>query len=198
MEIELIKNDLIELSDTKFISKYILEHIPYIFNNDWECYNDWRIELSKKLRIDPNDIFITGSAALGISLNPHKNFRKFNDNSDIDVSIIAPHYFEVAWHDLIYTNMATLSAKMQTALIDHRERLIYWGTIATDKILPLLSFGSAWEKIIQTYKELKPFENHNINFRIYKNMSAIRSYISISISKCRGILLEVPKNEKLS
>lgn len=198
MEIELIKNDLIALSDTKFISKYILEKIPFIFKDDWEFYNNWRIALSKKLRIDTNDIYITGSASLGISLNPHKSFKEFNEKSDIDISIIAPHYFEVAWHDLIYTNISTLPAKMLTALVDHRERLIYWGTIATDKILPLLSFGSAWEKIIQECNQYKPFQNHNINFRIYKDMLAVRNYISMSVSKCRSLLLEVPKNEKLS
>ena len=198
LDVEKIKKDLIDLSGTKFISKHILERIPYIFNNDADSYLNWRQNLSIQLKIDPHDIFITGSASLGISLNPNKNFKNFNQSSDIDISIIAPHYFEVAWHDLLFTNIKTLSDIMKTALEDHRQRLVFWGTIATDRILPLLSFGGEWNKIITKYKKIQPFANHDINFRIYKNMSAVRNYISLSVSKCKSLLLEVPKNEKLS
>ena len=29
-----------------------------------------------------------------------KNFKKFNDKSDIDVGIISNYYFDIAWHEL--------------------------------------------------------------------------------------------------
>ena len=198
IDIEKIKSDLIKLPNSKFVSKSILERVPYIFDENSDAYLDWRQSLSKKLKIDSHDIFITGSAALGISLNPNKNFKLFNQQSDIDISIIAPHYFDVAWHDLLYTNIKTLSSPMRTAIDDHRKRLIFWGTIATDKILPLLSFGGEWNKIITTYNKIPPFENHNINFRIYRNMTAVRNYLTISISQCKSLLMEAPKHEKLS
>ena len=122
------------------------------------------------MRIDARDIIITGSASLGFSLNPNKNFKSFDKKSDIDISIISHHYFDVAWHDLIHLSPAGISPKMKTALEDHRKRLIYWGTVATDKILPLLSFGGEWDRIIKTCQLPEPLVDHEINFRIYKDV----------------------------
>ena len=88
------------------------------------------------------DIIITGSACVGYSLNPRKNFRKFRETSDIDVGIISNYYFDIAWHELRNQKYYKLDNNMKNALEEHKNRLIYWGTIATDKILPLLSFGT--------------------------------------------------------
>lgn len=124
------------------------------------------------------------------SLNPNKKFKPFNEKSDIDVSIISQYYFEVAWHDLLYTSRNVIQPKMKEALDDHRQRLIYWGTVATDKILPLLSFGSQWDKIINESKVYPALEDRDINFRIYKDRLSIRNYLTTSISKLKSELLE--------
>lgn len=139
-DIELVKQELESSTTSIFITKWILEHTPYVFEDYETEYISWRHEIAEKLRIDARDIIITGSASLGFSLNPNKNFKSFDKKSDIDISIISHHYFDVAWHDLIHLSPAGISPKMKTALEDHRKRLIYWGTVATDKILPLLSF----------------------------------------------------------
>lgn len=187
--VDSIKQDLLSMPESTFISKKIFEPVPYIFKGNWDDYFSWKMDLSQKFNIDPSEIFITGSAALGVSLNPYKNFKLFDANSDIDISVVAPHYFEVAWHDLLYLNVERINEQMRVAIDDHRTRLIYWGTIATDKILPLLSFGMKWEKIIKDYKQTKYFQNHEIHFRIYKDMTAVRKYLSLSVSQCKAKLL---------
>ena len=144
------------------------------------------------MRIDARDIIITGSASLGFSLNPNKNFKSFDKKSDIDISIISHHYFDVAWHDLIHLSPAGISPKMKTALEDHRKRLIYWGTVATDKILPLLSFGGEWDRIIKTCQLPEPLVDHEINFRIYKDALSIRNYIRFLY---KGIIIKHNKTE---
>lgn len=153
-DIELVKQELESSTTSIFITKWILEHTPYVFEDYETEYISWRHEIAEKLRIDARDIIITGSASLGFSLNPNKNFKSFDKKSDIDISIISHHYFDVAWHDLIHLSPAGISPKMKTALEDHRKRLIYWGTVATDKILPLLSFGGEWDRIIKVCNEL--------------------------------------------
>lgn len=188
--IDQIKKELDCLPTSFFITKWIFEHTPYIFDAQESEYIRWREEVAKKLRIDPADILITGSASLGFSLSPHKNFKLFDAKSDVDVIIVSQHYFDVAWHDLLYTSRSIIQPKMKQALDDHRSRLIYWGTIATDKILPLLSFGTEWDNIIKKSRSNPMFENRNINFRIYKDKLAVRNYLSISVNDRKNALLE--------
>lgn len=189
-DVDLIKKELESLPTSFFITKWIFEQTPYIFDGQEIEYIRWREEIAEKIRVDPTDILITGSAALGFSLSPHKNFKRFNAKSDVDVSIVSHHYFNMAWHDLIFASRPVIQPKMRAALDDHRSRLIYWGTVATDKILPLLSFGSEWDKIIKQSRALPVFENHEINFRIYKDKLSIRNYLSISIDDRKAALLE--------
>lgn len=187
---DLIKKELERLSTSSFITKWIIEHTPYIFDGYEMEYIHWREEIASKLRIDPSDIMITGSASLGFSLNPYKNFKPFNEKSDIDVSIISHYYFDVAWHDLLYTSRLVISPQMKEALDDHRQRLIYWGTIATDKILPLLSFGVEWDNIIKESKMYPFLVDRDINFRIYKDKLSVRNYLATGTNKLKSKLLE--------
>jgi len=185
-----VKHELEMLPVSSFITKWILEHTPYIFDEQDFKYIQWRESLAGKLKIDTCEIVVTGSASLGFSLNPNKNFKAFDDKSDVDVSIISDYYFDVAWHDLLHLNRPNLPYKMKLALDDHRSRLIYWGTIATDKILPLLSFGQEWENIINESRTLPILEDRDINFRIYRDTKAIRDYLSLSVTERRNALLE--------
>ena len=189
-DIELIKNELQNTTTAFFITKWVLDHTPYIFDDNEMEYINWRHSMSEKLRIDAHDIIITGSASLGYSLNPNKYFKAFDEKSDIDISIISHYYFDIAWHDLIQVAPDRISIKMKNALDDHRKRLIYWGTIATDKILPLLSFGPTWERAIKSTPMPTQLQDHDINFRIYKDAASIRNYIANSINKCKLVLLE--------
>ena len=189
-EFETIKECMISEPVSTFITKWILESTPYVFKDKETEYIRWREFIADKLKIDPCNIYITGSAALGFSLNPTNSLRKFSARSDIDVSIVSSHFFDVAGYDLLHEKRSNLTPKMQNALDDHRNRLIYWGTIATDKILPLLSFGAGWDKIIQESRIYDFLENRDINFRIYKDTSAIRNYLIGSVNSCKNYLLE--------
>lgn len=74
-DIELVKQELESSTTSIFITKWILEHTPYVFEDYETEYISWRHEIAEKLRIDARDIIITGSASLGFSLNPNKNFK---------------------------------------------------------------------------------------------------------------------------
>lgn len=194
-----IQNDLLNLSADAFITKWFFDTTPRLFENKEMEFILWRDSIAEELKIDPSDIIITGSAGIGYSLNPNKGFKEFDDSSDIDVCIVSQHYFNIAWHELINVSPDRLGdTRMRTALNDHRQRLIYWGTIATDKILPLLSFAKSWNDIINASKKLPELEAHDINFRIYKDKLAIRRYLKISVEKAKTVLLEGKVNERLS
>ena len=189
-DIEAVKKDLETLKPTHFVTKWVMETTPYIFEENPMEYILWRENIAQQINTDPTDILISGSACLGFSLNPSKNFKLFDERSDIDVCIISPYYFDTAWRELLRLNPNNLRGKMRSALVDHRTRLIYWGTIATDRILPLLSFGPSWDKTTRESRSLKTLEDRDINFRIYKDRRSMREYLIQGLEKCKESIWE--------
>ena len=102
-------------------SKWILDKTPHIFEGDKVKGIEWRERLSEDLGVDSHALSIIGSAALGFSLNPNKNFRYFDENSDIDLSIISHHHFEIGWNYLrnLGTELYKLNAKQSKRCFNH-------------------------------------------------------------------------------
>lgn len=182
--------DLKGLSLDDFITKRIFDATPFVFRDEYDNYVKWRRMISKELRVDSHDIIITGSAAIGYSFNPRKNFKAFNEKSDIDICIISDYFFNVAWHDIRNINTYSLDEEMRVEIEDHKTRLIYWETIATDKILPLLSFGNQWNKAMNTRRGFLSLESHDIKFRIYRNAGSARAYQKLSVNNRRTYVLQ--------
>ena len=138
-------------------------------------YIKWKEELSKKINIDSSAIIFTGSAGCGFSLNPNKNYKKFDDDSDIDLALISSHYFDISWHSLrnLGTKYYSLTHIQKNSVRDHEKRLIYWGTNATDKILSILPFGKLWIIALANMGRAKPCEGRTINIRIIFIYNAI-------------------------
>jgi len=186
-----LTKDIIE-EHSKFItSKWVLERIPNLFSNDLEMYIDWKEKLSSLIKVDGKAISVTGGAAVGYSLNPDKNFKKFDETSDIDIAIISQIHFDIAWHFLrnLKVRRHKLTPKERASVDDHRTRLIYWGTIATDKIIQILPFGKEWVIAMNEMAKIEPTLDREINFRIYKDFESLRAYQVSSISKLKEKLI---------
>lgn len=169
----------ISTTDISFMtSKWIIEKVPFVFADNLENYIKWKEMLAYKIGVDSKAIVLTGSASVGFSLNPENNLRAFTEKSDIDVAIISQHYFDISWHFLrnIGTNRYSYSRKEITSIDDHRNRLIYWGTIATDKIIQILPFGKKWIQSLNEMGQVEPTKDRVINIRIYKDFEALRAY----------------------
>lgn len=79
-DIELVKQELESSTTSIFITKWILEHTPYVFEDYETEYISWRHEIAEKLRIDARDIIITGSASLGFNIIQIKILRVSTKN----------------------------------------------------------------------------------------------------------------------
>lgn len=189
---ELLVDDILNEPVSYTTSKWIIERIPHIFNNDLENYIDWKERLSTLIGVDSKAIVFTGSSAVGFSLNPKKSFKPFQNDSDIDVAIISSHFFDIAWHFLrnIGPKYHRLKPTVQNAITEHRERFIYHGTIATDRIVHILPFGREWVNAMNEMMTLDPTKDREINFRIYKDFEALKSYQSIGVIKAKDHLLK--------
>lgn len=185
-------DELRDWNPHKFLEHKILEAIPFVFNNNFNQFLLWKSNLSHLIQVDSRAFVIVGSAAIGYSINPAKNFKVFDKNSDIDVAIISQFHFDQAWRAIrtIGTKYHAQTPLIQTALKDHRERLIYYGTIATDKILSVLPFQKEWTKAKVKLSEFEPTKEREINFRIYKDFESLRAYQILGLKTAQTTLLE--------
>ncbi len=159
-------------------SVWIIDRIPVLFNEDRGRYAAWRSHLAKGIGVDPSSLIIIGSCAFGVSLNPNKNFRPFTDKSDIDVAVVSEYHFGSAWRALrnLGAEKHGFSQATKQSVKDHVNKYIYWGTIATDKILPILPFGKEWGEALTKMQRIQPTEGRKIKARIYRDFDSLRAY----------------------
>lgn len=176
--LSLFRDELCEHSPAALISRWITEPIPYIFNDDLTAYIQWKHELGQGLNVDPAAICLVGSAAFGFSISPTKKFKKIKPESDIDVALVSDFHFDIAWRWMrdLGSNRYSLPGRAQASIEDHRKRLIYFGTIATDQILAHLPFGAEWSQVLSDMSGKAPANGRAVNARIYRDFNALRSY----------------------
>lgn len=157
-------------------SMWIFERVPYVFNNDYTGYLKVKLLISKSIRVDLCSIFFVGSCSVGFSLNPTKNLKPFDTQSDIDIAVVSHYYFDIAWRTIQDIDFSTMTWQIQNSISDHRGRLIYWETIALDKILGIMPFAKEWMSVLEELKQLPPFRDREVSFRLYRNHEALRRY----------------------
>lgn len=159
-------------------SVWIIDRIPLLFGEDRERYASWRYQLAMGLGVDPSSLIVTGSCAFGISLNPNKNYRFFDAESDVDVAVISDFHFTTAWRALrnLGTEIHRLPPATKHSVQEHVKRYIYWGTVATDRILHILPFGKEWGQTIAKMQHTSPTEGRTIKARIYRDFDSLRAY----------------------
>jgi len=184
-----IREHLRHLTPATFASKYIFESVPHVFGEDMDAYIAWKADLGEQIEVDPRAIAITGSAGVGISLNPAKGLKPFGPKSDIDIAVVSYHHFDVAWRTLRSMPTASLldlSHRQRESKRDHEKRLIYWGTIAGDRLLELLPFAHPWVTALSYMSGVDPTAGREINARIYRDFESLRAYQLRSVEKARN------------
>jgi hypothetical protein len=190
-DVEELKKSIIEHQPDDFVSHYLFAPIPHIFQNNHRDLVRWKGVLSTGIEVDPKDIVILGSASIGFSLNPAKNFREYGDESDVDCGIISQHYFDLAWRHLrkIRAAWLSLTSLERTAVEKHRKNYVFAGAIATERILGILPFGKAWQPVLRQMGTIDPTKTKEVKIRIYKDYDALRSYHVNNIRNIRDDLL---------
>ncbi|MDM5132894.1 hypothetical protein OB962_18140 [Aeromonas piscicola] len=184
--------DLVSAPPDLVASVWILNRTPYPFHGDARLYEHWRRELAQKIEVDSSEIVITGSSAFGISLNPNKNFREFNCKSDIDVAVVSDYFFTLSWRYLrnLGSGIHGLPQPAKQSVRDHVSKYIYWGTIATDKLLPYLPFGTKWLEALDEMSKVSPTVGRDIKIRVYRDFDSLRTYQVNNLKNLRAQELE--------
>lgn len=103
-----IKTDIKNLSGKDFLMKYLLKSPNWYFSEYQGMDSHQAIEQMEKLKAILNskigvafhNVLMVGSGKIGCSLSPDKNFRNFNENSDIDIAIISLKLFYELWEKI--------------------------------------------------------------------------------------------------
>jgi hypothetical protein len=175
-----------------FVEHTLFDRVPHIFGGDRAQYVFWKRALAKELGVDAACLTIVGTAALGWSLNPEKNLKQFDAGSDVDVAVISPYHFTVAWRYLRTETSRRMSIDRKTRIAwdQHASNYVYWGTIATDRLLGILPFGDVWLKATTAMASIPPTLNRDIKFRVYNDFESLRSYQTLSVKKARQNLFK--------
>lgn len=170
---------LLGKSASDFISRYILEPVPFAFKSDLDNWLQWKTDLAWMLQVDPKDIVLGGSGSIGFSLHPKKSLRAYTPKSDFDICIVSRHHFDVAWRTLrSFTAISGEGASEgQKAANSHRASHIYDGAISADKILSLFPFGKDWQSALDMLSGLSPTQGRTLKLRIYRDFESLRAYL---------------------
>lgn len=124
----LLAGDLLVWIDSNF-----LRSDPFAFQHaEW---TEIRVDIAQKLDVEANGVFVIGSGAVGLSLNPRKMtgelLKVFDEGSDIDLAVISRNHFDQAWRDLKIASHPTLS-EIDEALLErlrHQRKRLFDGAI---------------------------------------------------------------------
>ena len=165
------------LDPSVFTSLHILDRVPAIFESRMQ-YAEWRVSLGAGLGVDPLCIVVVGSTAVGVSLSPSKDklFKPYHDESDVDVAIVSPHHFDEAWRYLRslgpLDQLKTSSKAIAGLLQWHRKSLVFDGTIATERLLPYLTYGPDWLAALGRAARMAPTQDRDVNVRVYRDFDS--------------------------
>jgi hypothetical protein len=176
---ETLRVALLSYSADMFTSHMLLDRTPWLWENRTD-YVNWKSSLAGGLSVDPYALMVVGSACTGVSLNPKKRlFAEFRAESDVDVAVVSYYHFEVAWKTLREMGQSTKTiptSEERRLRKQHRDHLVFDGTIATDWVLPYLPFGREWMHALQNSESELPGPRHKVKARIYRDLDALRAY----------------------
>jgi hypothetical protein len=188
---------LTELKKTQdpghFVTCHLFDAVPHIFEGNVDLWRRWKATLAANLEVDAHSVMLVGSAALGVSLSPGKNLKAFDGASDVDAAVISHHHFERAWHTLrgmTKSKILRLSPPTQVDITEHAPNYVYFGSIATDRVLSLFSFGPQWADALEAARQLKPVDGRELKVRLYRDVDALRRYQIRSIRQTQKAVLQ--------
>lgn len=193
MEAE-FKEQLIKTDIREVYQRYLLGHDVWLFRehlkskNHAQTYDDFKLYMSKELGLHVNNIAIVGSAKLGFSLSPDKDYSSFNDESDIDLVVVSQSLFNQSWQAFL-----SLHLRSYLPVYGPIAKNIFKGFVSLKEIDTRNDFFNEWSRKVEPLKkDLQTIFNipHEINYRIYDSWESVENYHLLGLRVLKTTLEE--------
>lgn len=193
-EAEAVRERLLRLDSRAFTTLHILDRVPAIFASR-EQYAAWRSMVGRGLQVDPLNLVVVGSTCVGVSLSPKKEkfLKPCHAESDVDLAVVSPYHFDEAWRTLRswgpVEKLRLRSRDEADLLAWHRKRLVFDGTIATERLLGHLHFGPQWGSVLGRAGSSEPTQNRDVKARLYRDFESLRAYHASNVESIKVQLI---------
>lgn len=196
-----LKKDLFEQSSKDIYRKYLLGQKVWYFSNYFGDenhsikYDELKYFISEKLDVHFNNVAIVGSAKTGISFNPSKKYKLFDENSDFDIIIVSPKHFNKLW--TAYIEMFYRGIPMSE--YGEVSKFIFKKFISlknpTQKHPEIINWLKTVEPLV---KDLQLFfgVEQQINYRIYDSWESVENYHYFGIQILKNTVLKNHQREQ--
>ncbi|MDX3099041.1 hypothetical protein PV417_31825 [Streptomyces sp. ME19-03-3] len=150
-----------------------------------------REAVAEKLDVHPNrDVYTVGSAKLGFSIKSGARYRRFNDESDVDVAVVSPELYSRLWREarsFIADDGIWEKGDLRWYKNNHFKGSIHPKSLPVSPLIP--TAANLWElsRLLQNERAAGPYA---ITFVIWNDMEALEFYQATSVALCM-------ENEKL-
>lgn len=190
----LLENTKSDDEVTDICRKYLLHGTPSVFNGNDDDFYEFRRIIGNKFKTSFHEIYITGSAKLGFS--PYKG-TDFNENSDIDVSIISSALFESIMSDVSIYQMeyrGNRKAVTEVELKMYHDFLEYTalGWIRPDKLPYSFQIGKLRDDWFAFFRSISygksRIGNYKISAGVFKSYNHLEQYLYSGLYEVRKSL----------
>ena len=199
MNIEEMKAAIEEKSADEIYNEFFISGEVWIFKNifgeQWfEQYDRFKKYVAQKLDVHYNNIGIAGSAKLGFSLNPKKNYKVFNDDSDLDIIVVSQKLFNEFWEQYLYDSYNPTTGINKKNVVSF---YIFRKYIALDCFRNNEYYNNwikktnGFEKDIQVLFKIE----NEVHYRIFESWDSVKMYYISSINRLKGLEEETENNE---
>ncbi|MCM1229118.1 MAG: hypothetical protein NC489_03200 [Ruminococcus flavefaciens] len=191
MNVEEMKAAIESKSADEIYNEFFISGDVWLFKNLFEDnwflqYDEFKKYVAKKLDVHYNNIGIAGSAKLGFSLNPKKDYKSFDEDSDIDIIVVSQRLFYEFWEQYLNDSYNLTTGIKNTSYVS---KCIFRRFMTLDYFRNN-DFYNDWlrktgdfEKDIQLRFQIE----NEIHYRIFESWDSVKMYYILSINRLKGL-----------
>ena len=173
------QGDLVTLTDDIVFQKHIAFGESYVLNP--ERYFELKHEVSMKFGVHSTQVILVGSAKLGFSIAPSKQYQHFGDESDLDVAVISEDLFNRLWLAAFESWSNAGYWRHETQFKDY----LFRGWLRPDYLPPTVKSAFQWFEYFSQLTASQKFGPFKISAGVYKSWWFLERYQQGAIAQCR-------------
>lgn len=179
--IKLFRGDLLKHNPLDIVRNHVLQ--GSCFAHDQPRYFELRSQIASHFSVHPNEVVVVGSAKLGFSIAPHKQYHWIRDDSDIDAVIVSPSLYSVLWRQVLEFEDFNGPFELGVDFRDYH----FQGWIRPDKLpaAPRFPLRRDWWEFFRKLSGSGKFGNRPINGALYQDWFFVERYQKRSVLSCQ-------------